>query len=86
MAKTIEQNNIRNPQAGITMIETMLAALILVIGSVGMLSLIIDAIATNNRTQRCKYRLQSDQSAIGLLHELRYERAVHEHWSRSRRL
>ena len=25
MAKTTEQNNIRNPQAGITMIETMIA-------------------------------------------------------------
>src|SRR6266705_5087393 len=51
MGKTNEQNNIRNPQAGITLIETMLAALILVIGSVGMLSLIISAIATNNRNK-----------------------------------
>src|SRR5437870_11584724 len=51
MAKTIEQNNIRNPQAGITMIETMLAALSLVIGSIGVLSLVIVTIDTNNRNK-----------------------------------
>ena len=59
MGKTIEQHNIRNPQAGITMIETLLAALILVIGSVGMLSLIVDAIATNNRN-----RMDSTQTML----------------------
>src|SRR2546427_6865012 len=51
MAKTTEQNNIRNPQADITLIETMLAALILVIGSIGMVSLIVDAIATHHRNK-----------------------------------
>src|SRR5690349_9965517 len=39
------------PDAGITMIETLIAAGILVIGSVGMLSLIVTAIATNNRNK-----------------------------------
>src|SRR5499425_3656154 len=37
--------------SGITMIETLMAAAILIIGSVGMLSLIIGAIATNNRNK-----------------------------------
>src|SRR5437867_5408920 len=59
MGKMIEQHNIRNPQAGVTMIETLLAALILVIGSVGMLSLIVDAIATNNRN-----RMDSTQTML----------------------
>jgi Tfp pilus assembly protein PilV len=59
MGKMIEQNNIRNPQAGITLIETMLAALILVIGSVGLLALIVDAIATNNRN-----RMDSTQTML----------------------
>ncbi len=39
------------PDAGITMIETLMAAGILVIGSIGMLSLIVSAIATNNRNK-----------------------------------
>src|SRR5437867_10882087 len=59
MGKMIEQHNIRNPQAGVTMIETLLAALILVIGSLGMLSLIVDAIATNNRN-----RMDSTQTML----------------------
>jgi Tfp pilus assembly protein PilV len=59
MGKMIEQHNIRNPQAGITMIETLLAAVVLVIGSVGMLSLIVDAIATNNRN-----RMDSTQTML----------------------
>ena len=44
------KNRLRQ-DAGITMIETLMAAAILVIGSVGMLSLIISAIATNNRNK-----------------------------------
>ena len=39
------------PDAGITMIETLMAAAILVIGSIGMLALIVGAIATNNRNK-----------------------------------
>ena len=41
----------KNSQAGITMIETMLAALILVIGSLSMVGLIFRSIATNNRNK-----------------------------------
>src|SRR5579862_2393219 len=41
----------QRPDAGITMIETLMAAGILVIGSIGMLSLIVAAIATNNRNK-----------------------------------
>ena len=68
MAKTTEQNNIRNPQAGITMIETMIAALILVIGSVGMLSLIIDAIATNNRNKMDSTQTMLATSVLEQIH------------------
>jgi Tfp pilus assembly protein PilV len=41
----------RSPQAGITLIEVMIAGGVLVIGSLGMLTLIIGAIATNNRNK-----------------------------------
>src|SRR5438552_18493492 len=45
--------------SGITMIETLMAAAILVIGSIGMLSLIVTAIATNNRN-----RIDSTQTML----------------------
>jgi Tfp pilus assembly protein PilV len=52
MGKNVEKrHHYRRPDSGITMIETLMAAGILVIGSVGMLSLIIGAIATNNRNK-----------------------------------
>jgi Tfp pilus assembly protein PilV len=38
-------------QAGITMIETMLAASILMVGSLGMMGVIIGSIASNNRNK-----------------------------------
>src|SRR5262245_26934064 len=41
----------RRSDAGITMIETMMAALILVVGSLGMVGLIVKSIATNNRNK-----------------------------------
>ena len=41
----------RNPESGITMIETLMAGAILVIGSISMLTLIVSAIATNNRNK-----------------------------------
>src|SRR5437867_2275819 len=41
----------RSSQAGFTMIEVMFAGTILVIGSLGMLGLIIGSIATNNRSK-----------------------------------
>ena len=68
MGKMIKQNNIRNPQAGITLIETMLAALILVIGSIGMLSLIVDAIATNNRNKIDSTQTMLAESILEQIH------------------
>ena len=50
MDKNSKRKNLR-PDAGITMIETLMAAGILVIGSIGMLGLIVSAIATNNRNK-----------------------------------
>src|SRR5438552_1366636 len=41
----------RNSQAGITMIETLMATFILLVGSLGMIGLIISSIATNNRNK-----------------------------------
>src|SRR4051812_11542674 len=41
----------QRPESGITLIETMMAAGILVIGSLGMLALIVTAIASNNRNK-----------------------------------
>jgi Tfp pilus assembly protein PilV len=40
-----------NSQAGITMIETLFAASILAIGSLGMIGLAVGSIATNNRNK-----------------------------------
>ena len=40
-----------NSQAGITMVETLMAGAILVIGSLSMVSLIVGSIATNNRNK-----------------------------------
>ncbi|PYS42469.1 MAG: hypothetical protein DMG14_03840 [Acidobacteria bacterium] len=51
MKTAIEHNGRRSPQAGITIIETMMAALILVIGSLSMVGLIVRSIATNNRNK-----------------------------------
>jgi len=45
------QEDRRKRQAGITMIETMLAALILVIGSLSMVGMIVRSVATNNRNK-----------------------------------
>jgi Tfp pilus assembly protein PilV len=55
----MEDKDVRNSQAGMTMIETLLAGSILIIGSIGMLSLIVDAIATNNRN-----RMDSTQTML----------------------
>jgi Tfp pilus assembly protein PilV len=51
MGKIAEGHHLRNSQSGITMIETLMAAAILIIGSISILTLIIDAIATNNRNK-----------------------------------
>lgn len=48
-----------NSQAGITMIETLLASSILVIGSLGMIGVVIGSIATNNRN-----KIDSTQSML----------------------
>jgi Tfp pilus assembly protein PilV len=51
MGRILEHKRHRRVDAGITMIETLMAAGVLVIGSIGMLSLIVTAIATNNRNK-----------------------------------
>src|SRR2546427_6837345 len=59
MSKMLEHTNSRSLQAGITMIETLMAGTILMIGSIGMLTLVVDAIATNNRN-----RIDSTQTML----------------------
>jgi Tfp pilus assembly protein PilV len=51
MDKMVKHKDLGNSQAGITLIETMMAGAILVIGSLGMIGLIVDSIATNNRNK-----------------------------------
>src|SRR5438034_10242192 len=51
MAKNIAPEKCRSSQAGITMIEMLMACAILVIGSLGMIGLIVSSIATNNRNK-----------------------------------
>ena len=42
---------LRKPEAGITLVETMMAAAVLVIGSLSMIGMIIGSIASNNRNK-----------------------------------
>jgi type II secretory pathway pseudopilin PulG len=51
LLKTADKERVRNQESGITMIETLMAGAILVIGSISMLTLIVSAIATNNRNK-----------------------------------
>src|SRR5262245_37007242 len=48
---TTEAITHKKSEAGITMIETAMAACVLIIGSLGMIGLIIGSIATNNRNK-----------------------------------
>src|SRR5207247_5624737 len=51
MAKNIAPDTCRSAQEGITMIEMLMACALLVIGSLGMIGLIVSSIATNNRNK-----------------------------------
>src|SRR5215510_6754432 len=54
-----QRNARKNSQAGITIIETAMAAFILIIGSLSMIGLVIGSIATNNRN-----RMDSTQTML----------------------
>ena len=49
--KNIKPTKRRSAQAGITMVETLMASAILVVVSLGMIGLIVNSIATNNRNK-----------------------------------
>src|SRR5207244_4876312 len=51
LPRTADREKVRTPESGITMIETLMAGAILVVGSIAMLTLIVSAIATNNRNK-----------------------------------
>ena len=51
MRKNIAPEKHRSSQAGISLIEVLMASVILVIGSLGMILLIVSSIATNNRNK-----------------------------------
>src|SRR5437588_876741 len=51
MGTMVKHKRLRNSEAGITLIETMMAGAILVIGSLSMIGLIINSISTNNRNK-----------------------------------
>src|ERR1043165_1559940 len=51
IARSLNKRKRCRPDAGVTMIETLMAAGILVIGSVGLLALVVADIATNNRNK-----------------------------------
>ncbi len=59
LRRLVRRKNTKNPEAGITLIETMAGVLILTIGSLGMLGLIVASIATNNRN-----KMDSTQSML----------------------
>jgi len=51
MQATAANTSGKNSQAGVTLIETLVASSILVVGSLAMIGLIIGSIATNNRNK-----------------------------------
>jgi len=51
MKKKKESEDRKRSQSGVTMIETMMAAFLLMVGSLGMVGLIVRNIATNNRNK-----------------------------------
>jgi Tfp pilus assembly protein PilV len=59
LGKSADKRKMRNSEAGITLIETLMAGGILVLGSLAMLTMIVDAIATNNRN-----RIDSTQTML----------------------
>src|SRR4051812_4753654 len=48
---TADKQDVKNRQAGITLIETLMAGTVLLLGSLSMITLIIGSIATNNRNK-----------------------------------
>src|SRR5260370_11356340 len=59
LCRTADKEKVRNREAGITMVERVSAGAILIIGQLSMLTLIVDAIATNNRN-----RIDSTQTML----------------------
>jgi len=49
LQKTADIADVRNTEAGVTLIETLMAGTVLLLGSLSMIVLIIGSIATNNR-------------------------------------
>src|SRR5687768_10191465 len=58
----------RNSEAGISMIEVMLASLLLIISSLSMVGLIIGSIATNNRNKIDSTQTMLAESIIEQIH------------------
>src|SRR5438128_8156606 len=51
MHTATDRQNRKSSEAGITLIELLMAGAILVIGSLGMITLLVGSIATNNRNK-----------------------------------
>jgi hypothetical protein len=51
LQKAADMADVRNTEAGVTLIETLMAGTVLLLGSLSMIVLIIGSIATNNRNK-----------------------------------
>src|SRR5215470_9565862 len=51
LQKTADISDVRNTESGVTLIETLMAGTVLLLGSLSMIVLIIGSIATNNRNK-----------------------------------
>src|SRR6476646_6780581 len=51
LQKCADISDVRNTEAGVTLIETLMAGTVLLLGSLSMIVLIISSIATNNRNK-----------------------------------
>src|SRR5207244_11596842 len=68
LPRTADRKKVRTPESGITMIETLMAGAILVIGSISMLTLIVTAIATNNRNKIDSTQTMLAESILEQIH------------------
>src|SRR5215468_7499252 len=51
LQKAADMADVRNTESGVTLIETLMAGTVLLLGSLSMIVLIIGSIATNNRNK-----------------------------------
>ena len=68
MRKRTELRDARYAEAGVTLIETLVAGVLLMVGSMGMVGLIVGSIATNNRNKIDSAQTMLAESILEQIH------------------